>query len=47
MDGAEDLRDRVLEDLLKHTAGRSPTDDVTLIIVKILGKPVRKCGLHA
>ncbi len=47
MDGAEDLRDRVLEDLMKHTAGHSPSDDVTLVVVKILGKPARKCGLHA
>ncbi len=47
MDGAEDLRDRVLEDLLKHTAGRSPSDDVTLIVVKMRCKPVPQGGPDA
>ncbi len=34
MAGAEELRDRLLDDLMQHTEGRSPSDDVTLMVVK-------------
>lgn len=44
LDGAEDLRDRILDDLLAHTSGRSPSDDVTLIVIKFLGGPASRGG---
>jgi sigma-B regulation protein RsbU (phosphoserine phosphatase) len=46
MAGAEEIRDRLLEDLMKHTAGRSPSDDVTLMVVKFLGGPAPTGGPH-
>ncbi len=46
MAGAEELRDRLLDDLMEHTAGRSPSDDVTLVVVRFRGGPALKGGGH-
>ena len=47
MAGAEEHRDLLLDDLMAHTAGRSPSDDVTLIVVKFLGRSAVEGGDHA
>jgi sigma-B regulation protein RsbU (phosphoserine phosphatase) len=33
-EGAQAIRDRVLEDLRRHCAGRTPEDDVTVVVVR-------------
>ncbi len=44
---ADELRDRILDDLMAHTGGRSPSDDVTLIVIRFTGGPAPKGGTDA
>jgi sigma-B regulation protein RsbU (phosphoserine phosphatase) len=34
--GARDLINRIYDDILRHTEGRLPTDDVTLVVIRAL-----------